>query len=484
MNDQSIHSASEALQAAAARGSYRQAVAEAEAAIAADAEDDAARLRLAQALLGAGDLAGAHAHADLVTRFAVDWPRREEAWRITIATAPFATDLDVLDLRALAQRWSGHLAIRRLERQPPPPVSRPRERALWVAYILSELPAGTRFLPLDGHDGGPVQARTYWRGRGPAPDPRMVDLSDLSDREAAETVRRQDADFLIDLCPAGSAATDMLAMARPARVQVGWVNRLLPDYDFGHDWQLGDAVLFGGSDFAEEEGARRHLLPVPVIPFAEMLDPAPPPERSMPVREHPTLAALPDAALVDSATLDFWADLAARLPNARFVVTTSILTDLLADRILGSFERNGVALDRVTLVAGRRHADGFAGVDLMVDGLVSGTAFDTLAACRRGVPVLAPCGDRQVRRRAAAVLEALGHGELVVPMADKDSSALTQAVLALAADPERLHAYRRLLPDAVARTGLADPARTMARLEEGLAAIWERALAGARTVAG
>lgn len=488
MNDQSTSSPGMASSSQGmARGAYRQALAEAQAALDADGEDEAARLRLAKILLAAGDPARAHAPADLVTRFAIDWQAREEAWRIAILTAPFAA-LDVLDLRALSQRWSGHLAIRRLACQPPPPVSRPRHRELWIAYILDELPPGTRFLPLEGHDPAKVRAHTFWRGLEPAPDPRMVDLSALTDRQAADRIRSEDPDLMIDLCRAGTDRGDLLAMARPARIQIGWVNRLLPDYDYGHDWLLGDALLCGGNDFARDEGARRHLQPVPVLPYVETgphgQTGATPKGRlarpDRPDRNGPILANLPDAALADDACLAFWADLAARLPRARFVVWTSRLSDLLAERIADAFERRGIATDRMSLVAGPRHPDDLAAPDLLVDGpALSGTEFDTLAACRRGTPVVAVLGDRLVRRRAAAILHALGQEALVVHTGAGQPQALAGAVLALADDPRRLRAYGDSLPRAVAESGLADPAAGIARLEEALGEIWQHALAAA-----
>ncbi|MFC3229986.1 tetratricopeptide repeat protein, partial [Marinibaculum pumilum] len=243
------HGQDDALQdAVGARGGYRggylAGIDRLRNALAAAPEDDSIRLQLAKALFAAGDMAAAQVEADRVTRFASNWGQRIEAWRISIAAAPYCTGLDVLDLRALSQRWSGHLQARRLGLQVPAPAPRAPGLPLRVGYLLAELPADGRFWPLHAHDSSRVQAHAFWCGSTPAPDPVFEDLSQTGSVAAADRMRRHDLDLLIDLCPAGLAATDMLTVLRPARLQIGMGSRLVPDFDSGHDILLGGGRLF------------------------------------------------------------------------------------------------------------------------------------------------------------------------------------------------------------------------------------------------
>lgn len=459
---------------ASATGCYLPLIAQLRQALTETPDQEALRLNLAEVLFTAGDMAAAQAEADWVTRFAMDWSRRTRAWQISVAAAPFSPGIDVLDLRALAQRWSGHLMARRLSHAVPPPAPRPRGWPLRVGYLLAAAPPDAPFLPPLAHDTTRITARTYWLGAGAAPDPGFTTLAGLTSDAAAARLRQDDLDLLVDLCPAGDPVSDLLTMLRPARIQIGFANRMFPDYDAGHDWILGDEVLFGGSDFAEAEGVQRFAMAGPAVLFAtpESAAPAAPPVAR---NGHLTLAALPDACRIDTASVLLWARLLAQLPDARFVVTAAYFSDLTTARVLGAFADAGIDTHRITLAAGDSRRSALARVDLIVDGLTGSTETDTLALCRAGVPIVAACGDRLARRRSASVLTAIGHDELVVDGDRDDGQALLRTTLALAANPERLARYRGILPAAVDRSGLADPARSVARIEDALGAIWRLA---------
>ncbi|MEQ8345540.1 MAG: hypothetical protein RIB84_15960 [Sneathiellaceae bacterium] len=464
----------EHLAQASATGTFLPLIAQVRQALADSPDQEALRLALARTLFAAGDMVAAQAEADWVTRFAMDWSRRAAAWEISIAAAPHIPDIDVLDLRGLSQRWSGHLMARRLGQEVPPPAPRARGWPLRVGYLLTESPADAAFLPPDAHDTTRITARTYWLGTSPAPGAGFIDLGGLTASAAAARMRQDDLDLLVDLSCAGTPVADMLSMLRPARIQIGFANRLLPDYDGGHDWVLGDALLFGGEDYAAGEGAQRYGMPGPAILFATPAGegPAPPPVAR---NGYLTLAALPDASRIDTASTALWARMLAQMPDARFLVTGERFSDLIADRILGAFSHAGIDTHRITLAAGGTRGSALARADLVVDGLTGSSEADTLALCRSGVPVVAACGDRLSQRRSASVLTAIGHDELVVEDDRKDGQALLRTVLGLAANPERLARYRTILPSAVDRAGLADPARAVALIEEALGTIWRRA---------
>ncbi|MFC3229985.1 hypothetical protein ACFOGJ_22230, partial [Marinibaculum pumilum] len=194
---------------------------------------------------------------------------------------------------------------------------------------------------------------------------------------------------------------------------------------------------------------------------------------------HPVLAALPDGARIDAASVALWARLLDRLPGARFLVAAGRPSDLAADRILRGFAAAGIDNHRITLTAGEPRQAVLARADLVVDSLSGGSDYDTLGLCAAGAPVLAWQGDRLSRRRSASILAAIGHDELVVDPWPDNGEAAIRAACDLCADPERLARYRTMLPAAVRQAGIADPATLARVLEEALVEIWNRAVQGA-----
>ena len=208
---------------------------------------------------------------------------RHQAYSLMAFWAPFVSYLNRQGVAAVGRQWAQHLAAVMRGAPLPPQAPRPAARRLRVGYMSPAFGFPSDYQPLGHHDPDRLETFAYSSAARPLGRGTVVpkfgtfrDLHGQSDSDAARRIRQDDLDILVDLGGTGDAQRNGILAYRPARIQVGWSNKLIPQYGPLMDWIIGDAELFAAGDFVDEGGARLLALPQAVCAVVEMKQPPAP----------------------------------------------------------------------------------------------------------------------------------------------------------------------------------------------------------------
>ena len=319
-------------------------------------------------------------------------------------------------------------------------------------------------------DGSPIRRRTE------AACARFVDIGALSDAQAAQRIRDDAIDILVDLKGYTNGHRLALFAHRPAPLQASWLGYPGTSGAGFIDYVIGDAVvtpLAHEADFSE----RIAQLPVCYQPNDR--------QRPRPDATPRADCGLPDEALVlasfnqpykiSPAVFDVWCALLRELPEA--VLWTLDGGAALRATLEGEAARRGVEPSRIVWAPRLDQAAHLArlrNADLFLDAWPCNahtTASDALWA---GVPVVSVSGRSFASRVAASLLQAVGLPEL----AHDTPEAYARCVIALARDAQRRAAMRAHLLAARDASPLFDGARVARDLEDLYQRMWAARVAG------
>jgi protein O-GlcNAc transferase len=311
---------------------------------------------------------------------------------------------------------------------------------------------------------------------------RFVDIQSLSHREAAERIRADEVDILIDLKGYTHHARPAISAYRPAPVQVNYLGYpATMGVDF-IDYIIADPFVVPSSQQAFFSEKLVHL------PGSYQVN-----DRKREVasaRASRQDWGLPEGALVfcsfnnsykiSPAFFDIWMRLLRAVPG-------SVLWLLEANRLVkgnlrSEAEKRGVDSSRLIfapVVPLAEHLGRHGHADLFLDTLPCNahtTASDALWA---GLPVLTCSGDTFAGRVAGSLLTAIGMPELVTRSLEE----YEQTALALARDPQRLIALRQKLAANRDSCALFDPVKLTGNIEAAYARMWQTWLSGQKPVA-
>ncbi len=359
---------------------------------------------------------------------------------------------------ACARAMAGRLQ-RRVKDMVLPAVARDERRfkeRLRVGYLSSDLHAHvTAYLLADlfeHHDRSAVDVFAYSCGPDDGGELRarirrsvehFVDVAPLEDRAAAQRIRDDRIDVLLDVNGYTQGARNSITALRPAPVQVNYL---------GYPGTMGaefiDYIVV--DHFVFRDGDRRHFTEQPVF-MPGCYAPAAPVRRAAPPSSRAQLG-LPEGAFVACCF------------NQAFKIMPEVFglwmrfLDAAPHAVLWLLEGNPAACGNLRAEAARRGIESsrlifaprvspaeylgrLAAADLFLDTFpynAHTTAADALWA---GVPVLTRSGESFASRVAGSMLEAVGLSELIT-----DSPQEYQALaLALAADPARVAGLKRAL---------------------------------------
>lgn len=302
--------------------------------------------------------------------------------------------------------------------------------------------------PAEDAFSGRVEAHTHYR-----------DLSGRSIVEAAECIRQDDLDILVDLGGHSAGGETLMVLAlRPAPVQaeaMGYFDTTgLPAMDF----LLTDAALdpVGAPRFATEQPACLSPSLFCFTPTAEMREVRAEQIAEERRREGPLVfGCFQNVLKCSDAWLEAVSNILREAEASRLIIQDVLPLPGRLEALRGRCERAGLPMDRVEIRGGRvSYLSDYAGIDLVLDTFPYPGGAMTAAALYLGVPVLTLAGDHHSARFGAGILRATGLDRWV---ADRAEDYIARAVAA-AREPVKIRAERRRLLAELPASALLDEA--------------------------
>ena len=364
-------------------------------------------------------------------------------------------------------------------------LSKDPERRLRVGYVspdFHEHPVATFLEPLlAAHHRDRIESFCYvdslqedarsTRLKNHAGHWRMI--RGLSSAAAAELVRQDGIDILVDL--AGHTARNRLAVfaCRAAPVQIAWLGYPCTTGMAALDYRLTDAIADppGAEDLHSETLLRLPRGFLCYGPPADAPDPGPLPAQG---RGAVTFGSFNNFSKLSPATIRLWSALLKAVPASSLILKAKQASDQeTVDRLREDFAAQGVARERLRFLTVRAsHADHLATyqrIDIALDPFPYNGTTTSCEALWMGVPVVTLRGQAHAGRVGASLLARLGRDDLVA----EDEAGYLAIARALAADLPRLSALRSSLRPRV-RDGLCNAKRFAREVEQAYRAVWTK----------
>ncbi|HEY7673265.1 MAG TPA: tetratricopeptide repeat protein [Gammaproteobacteria bacterium] len=384
------------------------------------------------------------------------------------------------DIAREHQTWADrHVAPLARARRPHENDSDP-DRRLRIGYVspdFREHPVARFLLPLlREHDREQVEVFTY--SDVTTPDAvtdllrnhvdRWRDVALLGDEQLADAVRADGIDILVDLA-AHSAHNRLLMFARkPAPVQVTYLAYCSTTGVDAIDYRVTDRFL-------DPPGEASHYTETSIhLPHCYWCYCAPPLQDSaQPSTERragpPTFGCLNNFAKVTDVTLELWARLLRRVPEARLLVYARAETH--HDRVRRALREGGVEESRAAFVGYQRLADYLATyglIDVALDPYPYGGGTTTCDALWMGVPVVSLAGRTAVSRAGSTLLSNVGLEQLVARNEDQ----YVELAAGLIRDASGLAALRRELRARIESSPVMDAKQFARDVEAAFRSVW------------
>jgi predicted O-linked N-acetylglucosamine transferase (SPINDLY family) len=388
------------------------------------------------------------------------------------------------DAKAIAQeqhRWSDQHAEPLKRFIQPHSNERSVDRRLRIGYVspdFREHPVGRFLLPLLAHhdksgfeifaysnsnrsDGMTQQLRSHtdiWR-----------EITRLSDPQAADQIRDDKIDILIDLTMHMAHNRLLLFARKPAPVQITWLAYCSSTGLDAMDYRLSDPYL----DPPESDDSiySEQTIRLPETYWCYQPSSASPEINRLPALEqnHITFGCLNNFTKVSDPTLAAWTKLLHAVPNSRLLLHAPQgghrwqLQDRLArdgiDEHRLRFAEKAPMLEYLRL---------YNRIDIALDTFPYGGGTTTCDALWMGVPVITLVGNTAVGRGGLSILSNLGLPELIA----RSEEEYVRLASELANDLPRLSDLRTSLRQQMERSPLMDAPRFARNVESAYRQTW------------
>ena len=367
------------------------------------------------------------------------------------------------------------------------PNERSENRRLRIGYVSADLRrhAVTRFiLPLlANHDharfevfcyasvGRPDEVTARCRGYADA----WRDITGLSDEAAAERVRADGIDILIDLAGHTGDNRLLLFARRPAPVQATFLG--YPDTTgmAAMGWRITDGL-------ADPVGMTERFHTETLLRLPESAWCFEPEPRDVEVGAAPvaargtiTFGSFNHAAKITEGHLKCWARILRAVEGSHLLLKHGAFGSRgTCGRFLELLGREGIGAERVELrpfdLAKADHMAGYRQVDIALDTYPYHGTTTTCEALWMGVPVVTLAGKTHVSRVGVSLLTNVGLGELV----GQTEEEYVDIAVGLARDVPRLVELRAGLRRRMENSPLMDGARFARNVEAAYREMWRR----------
>ncbi|HEV8548334.1 MAG TPA: tetratricopeptide repeat protein [Polyangiaceae bacterium] len=390
------------------------------------------------------------------------------------------------DARAIfteARAWSALHAEPLRAHQRPHPNPKAPERPLRLGYVSPDFRVHPvqQFLPriLEHHDRAAFElflysaverpdAQTEWY-RAFAGD-HFRDIQRLTDVEAAELVRHDAIDLLVDLAVHSPGNRLRVFACKPAPVQITWLGYAGTTGLDSIDYRLTDPYF---DPPGTELGVYSETsVSLPETFFCYDAHQPDLPAGSLPAlaRGFVTFGCLNSPRKVHAGAVALWARVLQKVPASRLLL---YMEHFRHDEVLRTLAGAGVAAERVEFVerASRRvYLERHQRVDIALDTFPFAGGTTTLDALWMGVPAVTLTGPGALQRAGASIATNLGLPELIARSEDD----FVERAVALARDWEHLGRLRETLRARLEASPLGDAPRFVRHLEATYRTLWRR----------
>ena len=299
------------------------------------------------------------------------------------------------------------------------------------------------------------------------------DISKASDYKAAEAIRKDSIDILIDLSGHTTGNRILLFARKPAPVQVTWIGYLPTTGLSTIDYKIVDNYTDppGMTDrFYAEKLMRLPESFVCYLPDGQSPDVGPLPALT---KGYITFGSFNNFQKVTPQVFELWAKILNSVPSSRLMMKSHIFSDNnTCQYATDMFVKRGIIGDRIILQSADpspKHLDSYNLVDIGLDTFPFNGLTTSCEALWMGVPVITLAGTCYASRAGVSVLSNLGLKELIAETPDEYISIAVN----LARDLKRLKSLREHLRNIMTRSPLCDAKRFTANLEMCYRQIWE-----------
>ncbi len=301
-----------------------------------------------------------------------------------------------------------------------------------------------------------------------------ISICHWDDKHAAEQIREDRIDILIDLGGYTTRGRLALFALKPAPVQVNWMGYLNTTGLAVMDYRITDEIAdpAGETDRFNSETLVRLRPPFLCYrPFDHA-----PPVSALPAYEagHLTFGSFNDLPKLTPGVIKLWAKLLHTVRGSRLIIKTEQMRDAPTASLLRSrFADEGIAPERIDLLAWRvrtvHHLARYGLVDVALDPFPFNGVTTTCEALWMGVPVVTLRGDRPYARVGASLLASVGLQEFVT----EDPESYVEMAASLGKDLFRLRELRLGLRDRMRASPLCDGAGFARSTERAYRRMWQ-----------
>jgi protein O-GlcNAc transferase len=298
-------------------------------------------------------------------------------------------------------------------------------------------------------------------------------ILEKSDEEAAELIRKDEIDILVDLAGHTAKNRILLFARKPAPVQISWIGYLATTGLSTIDYKIAD-------NYTDPPGETEHFYTENLIRLPESF------LCYLPVRDSPAIGSLPALSTggitfgsfnklikMTSEVFALWTKILEELPESRLILKGKSFHDkATCQYATNMFTQRGIAAERITLQSwdpSPKHLDMYNQVDIGLDTFTFNGAATTCEAMWMGVPVITLAGTAYHSRVGVSLLSNVGLPELVA----KTSDEYVSIAINLAKDLKRLQSLREHLRDMMKNSPLCDAKRFTINLEMCYRKMWE-----------
>lgn len=302
---------------------------------------------------------------------------------------------------------------------------------------------------------------------------KWCDVSHMTPLEAAEQIRADSIDILVDLSGHTPGHGLLTFALKPAPVQVTWLDYFNTTGLSAMDYLVSDAThtpeIFG-QKFTEQLVRLPHSRLCYAPPAYAPAVAAAPSQRN----RHITFGCFNRLSKLTPQAIALWSKLLQAIPDARLILKSNSLNDPSSwPECHGWFQQHGIDPARIELRPASPHPQMLAeygDIDIALDPFPYNGGLTTCEALWMGVPVIALLGDRMIARQSAALLTAAGLKQFIA----NDRTQYIDIAKAWAADPVRLAQLRKTLRTQIASSPLCDGKQFAHDMEHLYRTIWKK----------